>query len=205
MAAALYIDLNEIRAGMAATPEQSLHTSAYRRIVRRMRREMAELGETSDEVAALDDPADWLCPVDENACEVLLGPANVASVEASRGLFEATKEQASDQKIASVVNRADVRKRWRHGFLPMTIDEYLTVLDWTARQVAPGKSGAMDASLPPILERLKLSPLLLVQMISNFDKWFSTAVGSVQRLIDEAARRGRKWLSGVGAMRTAKT
>ena len=57
LAAALYIDLNEIRAGMAATPEQSLHTSAYRRIVRRMRQEMAELGETSDEVAALDDPA----------------------------------------------------------------------------------------------------------------------------------------------------
>ena len=205
LAAALYIDLNEIRAGIATTPEQSLHTSAYRRIVRRMRREMAELGETSDEVAALDDPADWLCPVDENACEVLLGPANVASVEASRGLFAAATDQASDEKMAPVVNRADVRKRWRHGFLPMTIDEYLTVLDWTARQVAPGKSGAMDASLPPILERLKLSPLLLVQMISNFDKWFSTAVGSVQRLIDEAARRGRKWLRGVGAMRTAET
>jgi hypothetical protein len=33
--------------------------------------------------------------------------------------------------------------------------------------------------------------------------WFRTAAGSPQKLSDEAARRGRRWLHGIGPMRGA--
>ena len=43
------------------------------------------------------------------------------------------------------------------GFLPMTEDDYLAMLDAEGRHEAPGKRGWISANLPPILERLELS------------------------------------------------
>jgi hypothetical protein len=101
------------------------------------------------------------------------------------------------------VNLATVFKQWRHGFLEMTVDAYLDFLHWNARRMVPGKSGAMDDRLPPILERLGMTAEFWLQMIENFDRWFRTAAGSSQKLAEEAARRGRKWLHGIGPMRGA--
>ena len=80
LAASLYIDLNEIRAGLAGTPEESRYTAGYRRILRRVRvgLERAAAGDV------LSERADWLCPVDECAREVLLGPEGAESVVESR-------------------------------------------------------------------------------------------------------------------------
>ena len=50
----------------------------------------------------------------------------------------------------------------------MTEDEYLTFLEWNAQQVIPGKSGAMDSSLPPILERIGVAPAFWLKMIENW-------------------------------------
>ena len=198
------VPYNEIRAGLAETLETSRHTSAYQRILRRMRREAETLGM---EFGVDQFPADWLCPIDEQSCEVLLGPAGVESVQESTATLNGSADAVSTTSEPSgpVVNRGAIEKRWRHGFLPLTIEEYLSTLDWAARQVIPGKSGAMDASLPPIFERLKLSPTLLMQMVVNFGKWFRTAAGCVQRLMEEATRQSRQWLCGVGAMRSAES
>ncbi len=40
----MYIDLNQIRAGEASTPESSRHTSAYNRIQARQQQQWAALG-----------------------------------------------------------------------------------------------------------------------------------------------------------------
>lgn len=41
------------------------------------------------------------------------------------------------------------------GFhLPLTLPEYLSVVDWTGRALRDDKRGAIDAALPPIIERL---------------------------------------------------
>ena len=84
LACAIYIDLNEIRARLADTPESSKNTSAYFRILARIKRRersaaAAPLPTDADQVG---DPDDWLCPVDEQDCVPLLGPANVESVVA---------------------------------------------------------------------------------------------------------------------------
>ena len=44
---------------------------------------------------------------------------------------------------------------WRHGFLPISVDEYLKRLNRTGRQAVAGKWGAIDPGLSPILERLE--------------------------------------------------
>ena len=45
-------------------------------------------------------------------------------------------------------------KSWRYGFLPLTLDRYLELLDRTGRQLIAGKRGAIDPDLVSILERL---------------------------------------------------
>jgi hypothetical protein len=85
----------------------------------------------------------------------------------------------------------------------MSLDEYLDFLDWNARQIVVGKSGVMDSTLPPILERLGMAPEFWVQMLENFERWFHGAAGSPEKLAEEAARTGRNWLQGIGPMRGA--
>ena len=191
LACAIYIDLNEIRARLADCPEHSTNTSAYYRILARIRRQqMAAAAEPLESV----DPMDWLCPIDEQDCAPLLGPASAESVVASR-------ECLGSGPAAAI--KSDVRKKWRHGFLSIGLDEYLDFLDWNARQVIPGKAGAQDECLPPILERLGIAPAFWVKMIENFDRWFRSAAGSPQALAEHAAHTGRKWLQGIGPMRGA--
>ncbi len=49
-----------------------------------------------------------------------------------------------------------IRQRRRHGFLPMTVDAYVELLDAVGRQVVESKRGSIAADLPPIMERLRL-------------------------------------------------
>ena len=191
LACSIYIDLNEIRAQLAATPEESCHTSAYCRIlahIKRREREAAAGGADASATYEPDDPDYGLCPLSEQDCAPLLGPPGVASVAASQAC------EPDGQNLGSV------HKNWRHGFLPLSVDEYLELLDWNARQGVPGKLGATDARVPPILSRLGLEPEYWVNLVENFDRRFRSAAGGVARLREEAARTGRRWLQGVGAV-----
>ena len=76
----------------------------------------------------------------------------------------------------------------------MTLDEYLELLDWTGRQLDPGKRGVIPDSTPPILERLGIKTDGWLKLIENMRHWFGVAVGRVQQLQAEAARVGRNWL-----------
>ena len=171
-----------------------MNTSAYRRILARIkRREREEAGLECNPGGDYQqqDPDYWLCPVSEQDCSPLLGPPNVESV---------TKSAARD---LSSMDAATVRKQWRHGFLQMSIDDYLELLDSVGRQIVTGKRGAIDPRFAPILERLGLSPTVLPQMVENFDRWFHGAVGSAPRLMEEAVRTGRTWIQGLTHCRTA--
>lgn len=203
LACAIYIDLNEIRAQLADLPEHSVNTSAYYRILARIKRQQraASNQETPPSNAPPTDPDQWLCPVDERDCAPLLGPANVESVVASHVALRAAKEIG--EKDATPINLASARKSWRHGFLSMGVDEYLEFLDWNAKRLVPGKRGVVDETVPPILERLGMSPSFWLKMIENFERWFHGAVGSPQKLAEHAAQTGRQWLQGIGPMRDA--
>jgi hypothetical protein len=200
----IYIDLNEIRAQLAATPENSTNTSAYIRILAAIKRQQRAAGRQTLPMLFVQQPDDldyWLCPVGENECAVLLGPENVESVAASQQTLDEIQNSTADEALP--FNMASVIKKWRHGFLPFSLDEYLEFLDWNARQLLPGKPGVMDSATPPILERLGMTPSFWLKMIENFDRWFHTAAGSSEKLMEHAARTGRQWLQGVGPMRGA--
>ena len=189
LACSLYIDLNEIRARLAKTVEESEHTSAYARVLAQIkRRERAEALGASDGWSDYlpDDPDFFLCPVFEQDCAPLLGPSGAESVVAS---------QATDPRAG---NLATTKKTWRHGFLPINVEEYLKLLDWCAQKYLAGESGVVQDPPPPILERLGFEPGPWWKLVENFDNWYRSAAGSVSRLREEAQRLGRRWLHGVG-------
>ncbi len=166
----IYIDLNQIRAGEALTPETSCHTSAYDRIAgRRQRLNAAAQGIA---MAAGQTADGWLC-------ELTLEEGLTANVRPTTAAT--TRRRASDK-----------------GLLPIKLDEYLRLLDTSGRILREGKKGAIPDHLAPILVRLGVNATLWGELITQFDRWFGHVVGKAQQLTDRAASAGRRWYCGRG-------
>ncbi len=138
LAAMVYVDLNPVRAGIAATPEESVHTAIRRRL---------RTG------GALDAP---LAPL-----------------------------------AAGIVPTA----------LPLTLGHYLELVDWTGRELRPGKRGAIASDAPPILERLAMTPRQWLLQVPETETGFTRAIGSLEALLAHAAANGKRWLRGIGLAR----
>ena len=89
----------------------------------------------------------------------------------------------------AAATRSAERRASDKGFLPLKLEQYLELLDWTGRQARPDKRGQIPAELLPILERLRLSSETWVDTVLNFGRWFRLAAGRVESLTAEAASR----------------
>ena len=174
----IYVDLNQIRAGEALTPESSTHTSAYDRICGWQQRNGHI---TTGSIENLQQPNSAM-PPDRWLCELMLNEA--PGVDLRERLCSQTPWRASDK-----------------GLLPLTLEKYLELLDWTGRQVREGSRETIPESLAPILQRLSLNPEKWLDAIDSFDRWFGHVVGSLERLTQRAARAGRKWFKGTPPLR----
>jgi len=172
----IYVDLNQIRAGEALTPESSTRTSAYDRIRSRQQRasevdrqEVAThpAGESTDNKL----PDGWLCELTRD---------EQATVDAPEMLRSATRRRASDK-----------------GLLPISLDDYLALLDASGRIVRSDKAGAIPDHLAPILERLGIRRELWPDLVTRFDQMFGRVVGAAERVAQRAAQAGRRWYRGV--------
>ena len=84
----------------------------------------------------------------------------------------------------------------------MKLSEYLSLLDWSGRQLRAGKQ-AIASGLPPILERLGINGTKWLKLVTEFDRLFTTVVGSTEKLLDRATKAGRRWYRGQVACREA--
>ncbi len=83
--------------------------------------------------------------------------------------------------------------------LPIQLDKYLSLLDWTGRQLRAASQGAIPTQLAPILERLGIIGDGWIETVRQFGRRFKTAVGRPDALAALAARRGKAWLQGSNA------
>ena len=83
-------------------------------------------------------------------------------------------------------------------FLSITTEDYLDLIDWTARQTSPDKHGKVAASEPPILQKLGLAESQWTQQMLGTETRYWRAIGSAQALIEKAAAIGQSWLKGIG-------
>ena len=191
-----YVDLNPVRARVAATPEDSLHTGGRVRIRARNRWVAAEKlrrrGRSKEEVGRLlekvgldrgaKDAEDglWLMPV-AGCC--------VGEEEAMAALAPGAPAARGPRGQAGACRPGRLKPA-----LP-GVDEYLELLDATGRSLAKGKRGAIDPRLAPILARLDLRVEdWLATMLGWRMLWGGSAIGSWASRRAEAARRGLDWI-----------
>ena len=143
-------DLNPIRAAMCETLEDSDHTSVQRRIETASEPEEPE-GERQEGKAT----------VQRERSDGFLSPLSIDEQSDPIGPCEsATGSRCSDK-----------------GFLTVSLEDYLLLLDWTARQSVDGKRGSTPACVPPVLERLGIASSSWCELVADFGKLFSCVAG----------------------------
>ncbi|MBM4094975.1 MAG: hypothetical protein FJ276_37030, partial [Planctomycetes bacterium] len=168
LACSVYVDLNPIRAGIAETPESSSFTSAFERIQAR--------AETGDAAAEGMPAGKTGVGCDGSLHGQQVGRATVGRATRNTGGHGQTPRDGwlspvELQGEAVAESRPAEGRASDKGFLPLNLDQYLELLDWTGRQARPDKRGQIPAELLPILQRLRLSSETWVETVLNFGRW----------------------------------
>jgi hypothetical protein len=108
--------------------------------------------------------------------------------------------------VSAATKRVGSRRPRRasdRGLLPMTLQSYLELLDWTGRQLRAGTRGVIPQGLESILDRLQVSAESWLETVAQFGRRFHRAVGLADHLKAEAQRLGVNWLQGIRSSQVA--
>ena len=165
-----YVDLNPVRAAIAETPENSEFTSVQQRIADRQAAQQAAQQATAPEQREVQiehgPQAGWLAPI------------------------------ALDVPCRAVRDCATGRRASNRGCLPMSLDQYLRLVDWTGRQLRPDKAGRIPPELDSILQRLDCVSGVWLDLVRNFRCRFRTEAGRPESLRQVRFQRRQFRLSG---------
>ena len=199
LSAMAYVDLNPIRAGIAATPEESDYTSLQARLV----------------PLTVEDPS--------AAAEV--APVQELLPEAATNISEAVAETALTEEVAEEVQwgkatpglplkplpwLADLPQAPLMPFdatgkfekaIPFGFQDYLELVDTVGRTIRVNPRGAILPTTPKILVRLGIDTEAFIAHASRFLKEFGHAVGRPETLVAHADKRQTKLLRGMNAAR----
>ncbi len=75
-----------------------------------------------------------------------------------------------EPKRQGVREKCSVRRASNQGWIFMSLSQYLELLDWTGRQLKPGKQGSIPKNAPAILKQLNLSAELWLHAVEHFGK-----------------------------------
>jgi REP element-mobilizing transposase RayT len=218
LACSAYVDLNPVRAGIADTPEESQYTSVFDRI-QSLRTALSESArddnfEVEDSaqgnlVEPISTPA--VEPADAWLCELTLNEAATERCVTREVADEVAGEIVAPDRAADITGARGRRssqptvglRASNQGYLPITIERYLELLDWTGRALRAGSRGTIPVGLSPILNRLGLNGECWLETVSHFGRWFKRAAGGRESLASAALRSGRRWFQGQAAARVA--
>ncbi len=162
----IYVDLNQIRAGEADTPEESTHTSAFDRIGAR------------------------------NAGDAGSDSANQTTQSADGWMCELTLQEGLDVDVRLFNRTQSTRRASDKGLLPLSLDEYLAMLHWTARQGRGNSTGCIPSHLSSLLERLGINGQFWTELATKFDRCFGHVVGRASDVAMRASQAGRRFYRG---------
>ena len=138
-----------------------------------------------------------LNPVRAKICDTLEASAHTSARER---LTEIEQEsEAAERPLAPI---AGIRGLC---VLQMTQGEYLSLVDYTGRQIRADKRGAIEGAAPTALLRLGYGPETWTRQVLAVKSDYSRAIGAVECLIEKAAEMGQRWLRGIATARWLAT
>ena len=152
--------------------------------------------------------------LDEAALMACMAYVDLNPVRAGMAITpEASDYTAVRRRIAYLKNPAEpsqpttlmpfvgnLRKAMPKG-LAFHLKDYLELIDWTGRSIRDDKKGAIQQSLPSILQRLNLEQDAWLRLTTEFENLFKTLVGNEQAVQSTCVRHGQRWAQGVNACR----
>jgi REP element-mobilizing transposase RayT len=205
LACAMYVDLNPIRAAMVESPDKATHTSAHDRI-------HAAKGKQIDS-AAFD-----LVPITNQEAGDKIKNTPVAELKKQQ---KKKKRNPTGRKIASdawlspltldkqilsldAQVHSDGLRASDRGFLHLRWEDYLQLLNWTAKQSIDGVASEVPARLATVLTSLGIDSTMWRDMVWHFKKYFgrSTCIGSPAAMEADAKKSGKQWHRGQRAARS---
>lgn len=81
--------------------------------------------------------------------------------------------------------------------LALTTADYLQILDWTGRELAPGKRGRINRNAPAILDVVDHDAARWAARVGAFGSGWHRVTGSAQDLVTLAERLGQRWMKGL--------
>lgn len=199
LACAMYVDLNPVRAALAATVDLAKHTSAYDRI-------RAAEGETIASAAydlvtiEREDAAKKIRskPIARRKRKIH-GKCKLQSVRRIlrdgwlSPLFLEAHSSSQDPQLHHHGLRASDK-----GFLNMSWSDYRDLLDWTGQQRKPTSTEAIPTALHQMLAQLGIDGTMWRDLVWNFKKYFgrSTCAGRPDSMAASAKKFGKRYHHG---------
>ncbi|MFK8113106.1 MAG: transposase, partial [Rubripirellula sp.] len=205
LACSMYVDLNPVRAAMAETPEQSLHTSAYDRA-------HARQGESIPSAAFDLKPI----PTEEAGRRIRETP-----VEELRAQKKAKQRNPTGKRIRRdgwlsplrlsrdvLADQPEVHTKGLRssdkGFLHLDWGQYKRLLDWTAQRSQAGATAVQEipAAIARTLAELGIDASMWRDLVWDWQKYFgkSVCVGRPESIREHAQATGRHHYRGQRAV-----
>jgi hypothetical protein len=86
--------------------------------------------------------------------------------------------------------------------LALTNAQYIEWVDWSGRQMYPGKRGKIEVSEPRALAKLGIATQRWEHDVRVVGNGYRRVVGTAQELIDRAIALGQQWLEGIAYARS---
>jgi hypothetical protein len=83
------------------------------------------------------------------------------------------------------------------GILSLSTADYLEIVDWTGRVLAPGKRGTISRDAPAVLSMIDVAPDRWASRVRGYGCGWARIVGSAQDLMEFAKLLGQRWLKGI--------
>ncbi|MCP4190465.1 MAG: hypothetical protein GY768_07535, partial [Planctomycetaceae bacterium] len=134
-----------------------------------------EIPDAAAVATAASSIADWMCEL--SWCELSL-------------------QQGPEVDLRWLNRTQSPRRASERGLLPLALDDYLAMLDWTGRQVHGDQRGSIPEHLAPILDRLGINREMWTDLTTQFDRYFGRIVGRAANVATRAAEAGRRFYHG---------